>query len=252
MKILIAIPSKKRAEILKKNALSWVTLTGMDYKIFIEAEDCIDYTRTLKEEEKIWILPEDNRGLGYSKTIIKQYAERNGYDLIFKIDDDVSGWTDFRTKLNPEQSAERFKSIVLECVHLFENHKDVAVISFPYAFQMFEQVQFKKTKRVQTAYICRTEDFHADENISVFEDFAVGLKVVTSNKLVMIYGMSGIQMGVKVGGGTGGHQSFDREAQALKEIELLRKIYPPLAFRMVDKIWKYEPDMRSIKFGYYK
>ena len=56
-------------------------------------------------------------------------------------------------------------------------------------------------------------------------------------------------MGVKVVGGTGGHQSFDRKEQALSEVEELRKIYPPLAFRAVDKSWGIEPDLSSVKIG---
>ncbi len=250
MKILIAIPSKRRADVLEKNALKWVQHTGLDFQIFIEQDDFSEYEKISKN---LIILPEYKRGLGYAKTIIKEYAEKNNYDLIIKIDDDVSGWTDYRRQLKGEEAGKRFRQTIRECEIAFEKYPDIAVIAFPYSFQMFEKRSFERTKRVQTAYIARTAYFHVDTRISVFEDFAVGINAITKNKLVMLYGMSGIVMGIPVGGGTGGHQSYDRAIQAEKEIEVLREIYPPLSFRKVEKPWIYEPDLASIKkIGFYK
>lgn len=252
MKILIAIPSKKRADILRKNALAWVPLTGIDYMVFLEKEDFDSYGG-IDHGMNVFILPESQRGLGFSKTIIKQYAEAKGYDVVIKIDDDICGWTDFRKRLLGQDAANQFKKIVSETVHLFETNPDVVVVSFPYSFQMFEAKGIKKNKRVQTAYIARTAFFHADHRISAFEDFAVGLNAIVKGKLVMWYGMSGIVMGVQVGKGEGGHQSYDRERQAQSEIAVLQEMYPLLKFREVNKLWHSEPDLRSVKkIGYYK
>ncbi len=250
MKILVAIPSKNRVDILKENTLSWVKYIDVDWMVFVEPQDLMNYRLTVGTKNCI-PLDENNKGLGYSKTIIKNYAEKYDYDLVFKLDDDVKGWTEFRKILKGKEAAERFNKNLEDIVEIFEQQPQVAVVSFPYSFQMFEQFLFKKNKRVQTCYITRIEDFHTDPRISVFEDFSVGLKAIVSQKLVLWYGMSGIAMGVKVGGGTGGHQDFDRKERALKEIEVLREIYPPLAFREVNKIWCYEPDLKSLKIGLY-
>lgn len=251
MKVLIAIPSKKRAEVLKKNALVWlIHIESVDWKVFIEKEDFLDYARILPAD-KLVILEETNQGLGYAKTIIKNYALNNGYDFIFKVDDDIKGWTDFRKTLEPKESAEKCEGFVKIITQYMKETPAIGAVSFPYSFQMFSQFDYKKTKRVQTAYITNVEDFYADPKVSVFEDFAVGLSVMVKGKMVLYYGESGISMGVKVGGGEGGHQSFDRQERAMKEIEELRKIYPPLAFRKVNKIWCYEPDLKSVKIGFY-
>lgn len=254
MKTLVAIPSKNRIDILKANALKWLEHIEADWKVFVEPQDYRNYVPFLASHSEapthIVALMENNRGLGYSKQSIKDYAKAHGYDLIFKVDDDISGWTDFRKVLKGKEGAAQFNKNLKEIVEAFEKHPQLAVVSFPYSFQMFEEFQFKKTKRVQTAYITRVEDFHADPAISVFEDFSVGLNAIVQGKLVLYYG-SGISMGVKVGGGEGGHQSFDRQERAMKEIEELRKIYPPLGFRKVDKIWGYEPDLKSVKIGLY-
>lgn len=255
MKILVAIPSKNRVDILKENALSWLKYIDADWKVFVEPQDYAKYLPFLgghsEEPSHIVALSENDQGLGFSKQCMKEYAVAQGYDLVFKLDDDVKGWTEFRKILKGKEAAERFNKNLKDITEMFEKQPQVAVVSFPYSFQMFEQYLFKKNKRVQTCYITRTEDFHADPRISVFEDFSVGLKAIVSQKLVLWYGMSGIAMGVKVGGGTGGHQDFDRKERALKEIYVLREIYPPLAFREVDKVWCYEPDLKSLKIGFY-
>lgn len=247
-KILIAIPSKNRVEILKKNALSWVPLTGFDWVVFVEPQDSDKYA-SLLEGGHGYVLPENNKGLGYAKTFIKKYAEENGYTHIFKIDDDVQGFTKYRQKLYLDVTANWFKDFMKDIEVAFYKYPKVKAVSFPYNFEMYELKKWEVTKRVQTAFICRTQDFFASEKISVFEDFALGLKIIVNGGLILKYCMAGIEMGVKVGGGSGGHQSFDRFEQAKAEAVELRKIYPPLNFRKVDKSWKIEPDLSSLELN---
>jgi hypothetical protein len=253
MKLLLAIPSKKRAEIFEKNTWQWLQhITAFDWKIFLEIEDIPNYNGIIAND-RIVSLPEANLGLGFSKEIIKKYAQGNGYDAIFKIDDDIEGWTDFRKRQTPEESARFFEKITTELLGLFEKEKEVAGFGFPYSFQMFEKFPLKQTKRVQTAYLFRTAFFHADRRVDIFEDFAASLYAIVKNKLVFTCGLMGIDMGVPVGGGTGGHQSFKRnEERAKRCCDAMREIYPPLKLRVTpDKSWGIEPDFRSVKIGYY-
>ena len=245
MKLLIAIPSKNRVDVLEKNAMQWVPLTGIDWMVFVEPQDADKYAH-FNLSNHGFVLPENNKGLGYAKSQIKKYAIENGYTHIFKIDDDVQGFTKYRQRLFKEVTAEWVKEFITDIKSVFERYSKVKAVAFPYAFEMYELKKWETAKRIQTAYICRIEDFHADEKISVFEDFASGLKIITAGGAILKYCMAGIEMGVKVGGGTGGHQSFDRFEQAKKEAEELRKIYPPLNFRRVNKPWKIEPDMSSV------
>lgn len=243
VKLLIAIPSKNRLEVLKKNALNWVGEVGYDFKIFVEPQDsqydCL---------KNVVYLKENNRGLGYSKSQIKEYAIANGYTHIFKVDDDVRGFTKFRQILKEDEMLEWIKKVIISSANAFADQR-VGAIGFPYRFEMYEKEGWTVTKRLQTAYIVPTEFFHADEKVSVFEDFAQGLTVLTKGRLILKYGMAGIDMGVGVGKGSGGHQSFDRKRQALSELDILRTIYPPLNFRKVDKPWGIEPDLSSVHLG---
>jgi hypothetical protein len=43
MKLLIAIPSKGRADSIFSRTLRWLPLTGFDYKVLIEPQDSVDY-----------------------------------------------------------------------------------------------------------------------------------------------------------------------------------------------------------------
>lgn len=129
---------------------------------------------------------------------------------------------------------------------MFITYPSLGAITFPYSFQMFEEYQYKPTKRIQTCYLTRTEFLAANPKINFFEDFAVGLTILTRGRKIMLCGKIGQDLGVKVGGGTGGLQSFDREQESLKDIEYLRQIYPPLKTRKVDKAWKIEPDLSSV------
>lgn len=242
MKILIAIPSKDRVDIFKRNAWQWLIYTGLEYKVFIEPQDQEKY----KGLVDIVIMDKNNQGLGYAKQCIKQYAQQNGYDFIFKVDDDVRGFTNYRKKLPPQEAGQWLAQVIEDIKQAFEQYPEIKAVGFPYSFEMYEKKHWEVTKRLQTAYIVRTQDFHVNPGISVFEDFAAALSIIAGGGIVMRYGLAGIDMGVKVGGGTGGHQSFDRFEQAKKELDLLRKIYPPLNFRKVDKPWKIEPDIGSI------
>ncbi len=249
MKTLIAIPSKGRAAIFAKNALPWLLESQLDWKVFLEKQDVELYNLP---SQKVAVLPESNLGLGYSKEIIKQYAVENGYDAIFKVDDDVKAWTDFRKVLKPKESAAFFQKMLSEMEKMLEEKELLAGFGFPYSFQMFEKFSYKKTKRVQTAFLFRTKDFHADRSVDVFEDFAASLWPIVNGKLVLTCGKMGISMGVPVGGGTGGHQSFKRnEERAMNCCDAMRKIYPALKLKRVSHDWGIEPDIRSIRIGLY-
>lgn len=245
MKILLAVPSKNRVGVLLKNTYKWLCLMPYDFAIFVEPQDLNKYS----EIDFVVPLRENNKGLGYAKKSIQEYAQKNGYDLVFKIDDDIQCFTDFRTSLTPEKTAEHlFLFIRDKVIPLFEKHEILGAVTFPYSFEMYDKKEFAPTKRVQTSFIVRA-DFLASpyEEISVFEDFSVGLQILTSGFKILKYGMIGIKMGIMVGAGTGGHQSFDRKKQAEKEVLLLRKIYPALKFRKVNKPWEIEPDISSVK-----
>ena len=245
MKLLIAIPSKNRVEILMNNTLLWVPSCDIDWKVFVEPQDFEKY-KTILAEEKLVNIGQNDQGLGFAKQFIKDFAKVGGYTHIFKVDDDIKGFTKYRKKLDPPRTAQWVKEFTKDIEKSLELHPQVKCVSFPYSFEMYEKKHWEVAKRVQTAFIIETDWLYVNPKVSVFEDFATGLSVLVNGGLVAKFCMAGINMGVKVGGGTGGHQSYDRFERAKLEAEELRKLYPPLNFRLVNKPWKIEPDMTSI------
>ncbi len=254
MKILIAVPSKNRAKILKDNAYEWlrhIASMGWDVAIFIEPQDVPQYLAEFQGDNNPGLsfptLPENDMGLCYAKKRIKKYAEERGYDLIFKVDDDVRGFTHWRKNTKGQECAMVVAGFLERFLKDFSQHLSLSAIGFPYSHELFEAYDLKPTKRLQTAYIVRTEYYCAPIESSFFEDFAVGINILVSGGKIFRYGRSGIHCGVKVGGGTGGLQDFDRAGKAAAEIDELRKLYPPLKAKKVDKPWGFEPDLRSVK-----
>ena len=245
MKLLIAIPSKNRIEILKDNALAWVPSCGIDWKVFVEPQDMDKYSQAIAVDKLVDIRQND-QGLGYAKQFIKDYALKANYSHIFKIDDDVKGFTNYRKKLDPPRTAKWVSEFLLDISKAMEEKQQIKCVAFPYSFEMYDRIKWEVVKRVQTAYLIQTDWLYVNPKVSVFEDFATGLNVLVQGGLILRYGLAGINMGVKVGGGTGGHQSFDRYDKAMNELDELRLLYPPLNFRQVNKPWKIEPDLSSV------
>lgn len=247
-KILLAIPSKNRVRTLQHFTFPWINETTVgDIKIFVEPQDYEKYEARFLESMLV-SLSENDQGLGFAKEEIKRYAISGGYDYIFKIDDDIRGFMDFRKNLKlPEAKALFFDQMTTYLVKTLEKHEKLKCICFPYDFELYEKQEWEKTRRVMSAYLCKTEAFHADRRLSVFEDWGQGISILANNGEVLKYGLTGQDMGVEVGKGTGGHQDFDRAAKALQEVAILREIYPPLKFKGVYRPWRIEPDVRSIK-----
>lgn len=246
MKLLIAIPSKNRIETLKKYTWAWARDLNHTKKIFVEPQDLNKYLEICFRDD-IVVLDKDNQGLGYAKQFIQNYAKKNGYNLVFKLDDDLRGMTEFRTRISLPKVVEKVDRFLDFCEENFQKSENLGAIALPYSFQMFEERVWLPAKKVQSSYVVRTDLLCTPYNFSVFEDFAVGINCLVNNYKLFKYGLMGQDLGVKVGGGTGGHQDFDREKLALEDAELLRKLYPPITFKKVDKPWKIEPDMRSVK-----
>lgn len=233
MKCLVAIPSKCRSKNIERYVLPFVNKLGLDYKIFIEPQDYESY----KAYSNIIILPENNKGLGYSTMHIKKYAEENGYDLIFKNDDDVKSIGQIENDIDKILSAFQLKKI--------------GAVVFPYSFEFYsktEKLFTRINKRVQTSYIIRTDIFEPREDVSTFEDFYEYLILRKKGYDTLFCSRHLIEC-APVGGGQGGLQLFDRSEMALKEIQIFKSIDPTIAvISKPDKPWKYEPKFTDKKY----
>lgn len=255
MKVLLAVPTKNRyrEHQIQKNTLSWIVHTKYDWRLFVEPQDYDNYRKLTKNIVRI---DQNDKGLGYSKVCIKQYAEKNGYDVVFKIDDDIINfqYTGFgRTVKNltkEKRVRDKVDPLIENSVKAFKIFKDLGGISIVYGGGKYKSEVVEEwmavNKRLQTCYLIRTELLCPPSCgiLPCFEDFSTYLNLRKKGYFTLQYGLTGM-IYEEVGANDGGIQDFNREKLAIKAKAILQALYPGLKWRpRPEKAWKFEPDLR--------
>jgi len=205
---------------------------GLDYKIFVEPQDEQKY-----RFDNVVVLPENNQGLGYATTQAKNYAQKKGYELYFRIDDDVKGIGEIEKDIDKVLSAFKIPKVGAVC--------------FPYSFEWYaksEKLFTRKNKRTQTCYIIRTKLFQPNKAVSTFDDFYQYL-LLRKAQYDTLYCSKHLIDCAPVGGGKGGLQEFNRSEMARSEINIFKQIDPTIkVVEKPDKPWKYEPKFNHKKY----
>lgn len=258
MKLLVAIPSKGRPEKIYKDTMRWVARTGFDVRVFVEPQDLEAYKTAAKtgnidnytdvRPENFVSIGENDKGLGFAMGFIKQYALDGGYDLVFKLDDDIRRFNNRGRNRTDDLMILSFCQMVGQCRVAFGKYPDLAAVGFGYRNELFDVREWTVLNaRLQTAYIIRPEFIQTDFN--TFQDFADYLYIRSQNKFTLRYGLLGIDCAA-IGKNKGGLQMFNRDQYAKEEVDKLRKIYPALEFKVVDgKDWLIEPVLTGDFFG---
>ena len=233
MRCLVIIPSKARPDNIAKFTTPFVNRLGLDYRIFVEPQDEQNY----RPFPNVITLPTNNKGLGYSTMYAKKYAAEHGYDLIFRIDDDVKMIGEIENDID-------------KIIASFRIDKVGAVV-FPYDFEFYaktEKLFSRVNKRTQTCYIIRTSIFEPREDVSTFDDFYQYL-IMRQKGYDTLYCSKHLIKCSPVGKGKGGLQVFDRSEMALKEIQIFKSIDSSIeVIEKPDKPWKYEPKFTDKKY----
>lgn len=244
MRILIAVPSKNRATLYKVSTFKILNGSGLNYKCFVEPQDQSDYYY----EDNLIVLPENNKGLGYAKVQIQKYAIDNGYDYIFKMDDDCIALAMANEKLRGTagtyNSTERLIRLLDSCTKKILEDSAIGLITFPYRNELYPNLPAWQTNaRAQSNYIVKSNlmFFEADR----FEDFATYIHVRLSGEKVLRFNKFGFSMR-KMGYTEGGFQSFQIKSIVQKTTDELKQNFPWIKFRAVKEDWGLEPDIRYI------
>lgn len=206
-------------------------------RVFVEPHQVKDYC-LFGHEDLIEQLPEDNQGLQYALNYIHKFATEWGFDVVFKLDDDVKGFT----RRGPV-SVEVFIQMLTDCLDAFEKHPKLGGIGFPYSHQMFSVNRWAGVnQRLQTCYLVRPQFLLADASrADPFEDFIRYLLIRKAGFFTLRYGFAGISC-APVGKNQGGLQDWDRCAAAERSRAYIQELLPAISWRNVSKPWKQEPD----------
>lgn len=246
MKLLIAVPSKGRAALFQKRTFRWLPDLGYDYQVFVEPQELEAYRLITSQVINVGA---NDRGLWYCKQSIQQYAQEHGYDVVFKMDDDINSWSTGYGLRNHDSTMEALGKTIPICMDKFERNSQVGAIGFNYAIFMHPNGSEKWSinQRLQTAYMVRTDSMYVKEDVSTFEDYYTCLMIWLNGGYTLRCNLAGIQVS-GVGKEKGGLQMFDRAKLAEKELEIMRQIYSALRVKRVkNKTWTHEPDFTAIK-----
>jgi hypothetical protein len=233
MKCLVCIPSKGRPGNIEKYTMPFMQRLKLDYRIFVEPQDYQSYRKypNVIQHEK------DNIGLGGALLSCKKYAEQNGYDVIFKIDDDVQGVGQIENDLDKIGKAMSIPQ--------------VSAISFPYDFEFYAKTSkmfTRENKRIQTAYFIKTDKYRPSVDVSTFEDFFQFMQIILNGEKTLYCSKHQIKC-APVGSGVGGLQMFDRSEMAKKEIQIFKSYDSTIGVvEKPEKPWKYEPKFTDKKY----
>lgn len=228
-KWLALVPSKGRPEEFAKSCKPLLETLPIDSAVLLEKSDYDKYDYPNKI-----LLDKENQGIGYAIHFARLWAEENGYDVIFKIDDDV---TKIGTVHEDLETIDKY-------LHKYE---DCAGVSFPYSFEFYDVTKKKLfshiNKRFQTCYIIKTKFFKTTERLKQIEDFFYYMMAIRNNGFVLRCSKHPMHT-APVGSNEGGAQCFDRAKLYLEDIKLFKEIDPTIkVIHKPDKHWKYEPKL---------
>lgn len=193
--------------------MRWVVRAGFEVKVFVEPQEIEEYregARNANHENYLDItdqhfvdIGKNDQGLGYAKQFIKDYATEHGFDLVFKMDDDIKRWRWRGKNLPDDQMLYKFCEMVGICRITIGKYKDVAAIGFPYGNELFGKPKEWEAinARLQSCYLIRTE--YLQGGYSTFEDFAQYIYIRSQNKVTLRYGLGGMDS-IRVGSNRGG------------------------------------------------
>jgi hypothetical protein len=226
---LVLVPSKGRPAEFEKTCKPLLETLPIDSAVILEEDDYENYDHPNKI-----LLDKTNQGVGYAIHFGRQWAEANGYDVIFKIDDDVKKIGKIHEDL---EAIDRYLA----------KYDDLAGVSFPYSFEFYDITKKKLfshiNKRFQTCYIIKTKYFKTTERIRQIEDFFYYMMAIRQNGWVLRCSKHAIETKA-VGSNEGGCQSFDRAQMYLDDIKVFLEIDPSIkVIEKPDKSWRYEPKL---------
>jgi hypothetical protein len=245
-KVLVIVPTKGRTATIFQDTLRWLPQCQLNYMVICEMEEQFVYSDKLGPLHTM-ILPESNKGLGYSLSKAKEFAEQAGYKYIFKLDDDIKNWIGQTRRSGNSDSVVEFTRTMCDIIEALEKREEVGGIGFVYRNQMF---QLRKWVMMdypfRTAYCVRTELFRPEVGISDFEDFYASLVIYGEGKHTLTYGLAGIDC-KEVGKFEGGLQCFNRDEQSRRSAAIIMQKYPKMQFKRVEgRAWKIEPDFSNM------
>jgi len=229
MKILAAVPTYKRPYIFEKRAWYYLkNLKNCDVKVFCDKKEYKYYKQVAGDCVVVGADQGKPNGLISQLNFIGNYAVKNNYDVVWKVDD----------KLTLHKSSIKKKDIV--------RHIDQYLVSIKKQFNLGadaigtckarEYLHSSKKgfspryKPFDASYFVRSNYLSLDEKVFSMDELQLYLKLAVLNKL-NVFTCYEIYIDNPMGKYKGGLQLFDRLKESKASISQLFKTYPEIKYK---------------------
>lgn len=231
MKVLVAVPSHNRSNTIQKDCLDWLQDTDsqvnsvqIDWKIFVEKNQEL-YYKYIVPHKNLAITP-DGSGLIGQVRMIGKYAEQQGYDWVFKIDDDMSFLK--YDKAKREYRSSNFNAMMFEFTQFIKDNTDTFCINVAkpsdYRYAKEREGFLPRRKPIYGNYLVRPATLTGiPRDLKLCDDLWISLK---GKEAGGVYTYIGAYENAITLTNAGGLQSIDRQKATKDTYEVLRQYYP--------------------------
>ena len=223
MKVLVAIPSYKRPYVIEKTTGFWLKeLVDIDWKIFIREEEHMYYAQIF-DNKHLEVIDVNS----YRETInaIGEYAVKNGYDLVHRIDDDMSfKKLGMSKKANCAKVYTDLHNEIKEQFILDENLYGVSIGKAIFHIMNKDKKWARENKSLYGNQWLRSGIMNLPKGIELFDDVFMTLEILKMNKKTLTY--CGAYEDAMVLKNAGGLQTINRNKLSRETIIEMQKIHP--------------------------
>lgn len=221
IKSAIFIPSKNRAD--KQSTFEILKSVGLDNitNIVVEPQDYEEYKKLGYPVIK---LPENDKGISYSRNFILDYCRKNGIEYCIQMDDDIQA---FYLK-EGEISGKKMKKdnfAILEAIEIFENTNTYMGLEYQQFAWASGDKLFTENRGIEVIHFMYLpnipENIRFDKNTKEDKDFCIqallsGIKTVKINYIAMSVPSIGTNKG-------GLHEWYASKGDNLSAVMMLKK-----------------------------
>jgi hypothetical protein len=226
MRTLVASPTYKRPKSIIKNVLFWLEdLKDIDWFLFVREDQVLYYEQSVKDPKRI--IPINVNSFRETINAIGKYAVDNGYELIHKIDDDMS----FKRlgKAKKIYCTEVYQKAHEEIKEIFAKDPTIGAMSISKPMNHIrnkDKQLTRKNKSLLGNYWILPHYVFMPKGLELYDDIYFTLKVLDDDMVTYSYSLcyeDTIQKKHE-----GGLASYDRVEMTLESIKTLQIDYPEI------------------------
>jgi hypothetical protein len=222
MKVLIAIPSHQRPYDIEKRTGFWLkALKKTDWKVFVES-DQIKYYEQIIPKSNLISTPVGS-GLIGQLIEIGNYASKNNYDLVMKMDDDMRLT---KTGLKKENTADFIEEMIEYMISQFDSNTGAITAAKPMGYLHGDKKSIKlRNKPIFGNYLIRTGFFSCLKPEYLLFDDLVFSAQIKLNGMVIKTNFAAMEDSL-THKNKGGLQTIDRDLYSRKGFQAIIKDFP--------------------------